>query len=349
MLQPFYSLPPYLKQKQKNIHPIFIPFAGCATRCIFCAQNVQSGQMLCNMDDIYRAAQKQINQLLYKHSFEPKPELAFFGGTFTCLSQKWQEKWLNLAGLAKDKEKISGVRCSTRPDAISAKHLAWLKGQGMQTIELGVQSFDDRSLFAANRGYTGEVAAQACQKVLNAGLNLVIQLMPGLPGCSPDVFACDIRRIIELKPAAVRIYPCLVLKETRLAEIWQEGNFQPWSLQECENHLGQALKLLWQANIPVIRLGLAPEQGLADNILAGPWHPALGGAVQAQALYLWVQEKLTKLPGRVLGLNIPKASQGSFWGLNGNLKPAYQALGINSGNVCFWLWPIWRFDLNLEQ
>ena len=349
MMQPFYVFPPRLRQKEKSIHPIFIPFAGCATRCIFCAQEVQSGQKSQNIKDIYASIEKQLLLNLPDKNPEHNSEIAFFGGTFTCLPKFWQEKWLKLISVYTQQEIFSGIRCSTRPDAVGYDHLVWLKQQGMQTIELGVQSFDNAALALANRGYTGEIAEQACKLVVKAGLNLVIQLMPGLPGCTPEVFAQDIARTIALRPSAVRIYPCLVLKGTQLANMWQQGLFKPWALQETETHLGSALYKLWQENIPVIRVGLAPEPGLEENILAGPWHPALGCAVQGQALYLWVREKLSKLPGNVSALNIPKSSQGAFWGIKGALKPAYEALGIKKNNVTFWDWPIWRFDMNLEQ
>ncbi len=349
MMQPFYVIPPSLKQKERNIEPIFIPFAGCATRCIFCAQELQTGQKTLSIENSYANAQKSLRLRLADKSPSRNSEIAFFGGTFTCLPKIWQEKYLQLASLYRQQGKIFAIRCSTRPDAVDYDHLVWLKQQGMQTIELGVQSFNNKALALANRGYTGETARHACKLVAKAGLNLVIQLMPGLPGCSPEVFARDIAITLDIKPAAVRIYPCLVLKGTKLAEIWQEGAFKPWAMQETENHLGQALLRLWQAGISVIRVGLAPEQGLEENILAGPWHPALGSTVQAQALYLWVKEKLSNLPGQVFALNIPKSSQGAFWGLRGGLKPAYQALGLEKRNVHFWDWPIWRFDMNLEQ
>lgn len=69
--------------------PFFIPFAGCPHRCLFCAQNRQTGQKA--SEDFRRLFSELIKlgeQLKERRGHNKNPvELAFYGGTFTALPE----------------------------------------------------------------------------------------------------------------------------------------------------------------------------------------------------------------------------------------------------------------------
>lgn len=342
-MQDFYVILPIARQKQKLLIPVFIPFAGCPQRCIYCAQELQSGTSCNELEHLYVEAKRNLPEvLLSRQKLGKEIELAFYGGTFTLLPSVWQTKWLNLAGELKEKGLIQSARCSTRPDALSYTLLNYLKKSGLSTVEIGVQSFDFETLKQSKRHYTPAQAIDAANMVQEAGLNLVLQLLPGLPGSTPQTFAADIEIVKEIKPEAVRIYPCLVVKNTELAALWQNGAYRPWNMEETTASLASALLELASANIAVIRMGLAPEEALLSAVLAGPWHPALGNLVQAKALYLFLQNKIRLLPAKVQSLALPRKLQGLFWGHGKELAPAYAALGLTKSNVTFWEWPFAR-------
>ena len=343
MLQHIYKISPVQKQKKRPVHPVFIPFAGCERRCVFCAQDIQTGQQTKEMQEIYARTKTKLEAQVSESNNHQPFELAFYGGTFTALPLEWQNKWLQLAKEYKEIGLLSAFRCSTRPDKINTEILDRLNHFGMQTIELGVQSFDTNALMASERGYSGEQAKAACEQVKASGFNLVIQLMPGMPGSTVSVFEQDMKTSEAISPTAMRLYPCLVLKGTALARVWQKGGYLPWDTDTTIEALAKAAQRLWQLNIPVIRIGLAPEQGLEDNILAGPWHPALGNSITGKAFYLWIKNILDSLPNPLLHLNIPRNVQGAFWGQKGNLKPYYNALGITRNNIKFWDCSLVRF------
>ena len=339
-MQDFYSQSPFLRPERKHIKPVFLPFAGCRVKCVFCAQNHQTGKKSMNLNDIAAGMRKMLEDAFEEES-EPF-ELAFYGGTFTLLSAECQEKLLALGHEYVKKGVVSNMRCSTRPDAIDTESLSRLKKYGLTTIELGVQSFNSKALESSLRGYTRETALNACLKIKEAGMNLIVQLMPGMPGVGPEEFRKDVETVVSLLPHAVRLYPCLVIEDTALAVLWEKGHFTPWNLENTVKRLGQALLILWEANIPAIRIGLAPEASLIPKILAGPWHPSLGSQVQAEAVCLWLEKKIKHLPGRLVSLNIPRRLQGFFWGEQGNLKARYENLGLTPENTLFWQWPLVR-------
>ncbi|MBG3878745.1 radical SAM protein, partial [Desulfovibrio oxamicus] len=163
------AAPPRIRPR---ILPIFLPFAGCPTRCVFCAQDVQTGQhggvhslartlaqaeaRLEHEARLLEAAAASGDRQPRDHPApatgrgaparyaSPSPlEIAFYGGTFTLLPEAERAECLKLAARWRQRGVVCRVRCSTRPDAVTARGLATLRAAGMDCVELGVQSFDD--------------------------------------------------------------------------------------------------------------------------------------------------------------------------------------------------------------
>jgi len=203
-------------------------------------------------------------------------------------------------------------------------------------IELGVQSFSSSVLASSGRGYDAAVAAGACAMVREAGLELGIQLLPGLPGHDAPLWREDVRRTLALGPDVVRIYPCVVVRGTGLADLYNRGEYAPWPLETAVEESGRALLDFWKAGVRVIRLGLAGEPGLLERILAGPWHPAFGNMARSLALRLFLEEQLSGLPGRVSRIFLPSRFGGELWGHGRDNAEALARLGIVRENVNFW-------------
>lgn len=315
------------------VFPVFLPFSGCPERCVFCAQDMQTGyaprQTADALAEAARLLSERAEQVL------SAPELAFYGGTFTALPSAAFAACLEFARTARRRGLISGLRCSTRPDCLSPDRLAALRDAGCGCVELGVQSFADSALRQSRRGYDGLTAQAACTTVRTAGMRAGVQLMPGMPGSRPEDFLEDVRLALELGAACLRFYPCLVLEGTELAALWRAGRFEPWTLETVLEVLAEAFELAQRAGVPVIRMGLAPEAGLNDGVLAGPRHPALGARVQARCLWRRVARCLEEM--RATGqaaadepveLVLPRRLQGMYRGHAGELAARWAALGM---------------------
>lgn len=314
-----------------RIMPVFLPYAGCPGRCLYCAQEEQTGTKPRPLEQ----AHQELSQTLEGLGKDRTMELAYYGATFTALSPDWQERFLNLGQRFRDKGLISRVRCSTRPDALDPARLKRLKGLGLDMVELGVQSFDDQALAESGRGYNGQLARSACAMVQDAGMALGVQLMPGMPGLTPEAFLADAEQTRDLRPETARLYPCLVIQGSPLADQWRAGQYRPMDLATAADLLARALLVLWPAGVRVIRMGLAPEQELLGKVLAGPWHPALGLLARSRALLALVRERVRGLGGKAAALEVPKRLQGEFWGHKAELKPDYAALGLTPESVRF--------------
>lgn len=318
--------------------PIFIPHAGCPFTCIFCNQRRIAAQL-------EALPPAMIPELVNTHLATIPPhseiEIAFFGGSFTMMDMSLQEAYLREVSPYLQKGLVAGLRLSTRPDGIDANILEMLKKWGVDTIELGVQSFDDQVLAAAGRGTTARQATVACRLIKKYGIKLGIQLMVGLPADTPDKDLDSVQAAILLKPDMVRIYPTLVIAGTELAYLWQQGRYQELTLPDAVAIVAEMRLVFQYADIPVIRMGLQPSQELqsAHAVLAGPYHPAFGELVeqnifQRQAFQLLqAAQSEAGLPGSIEIL-VNKGDISKMVGQHRcNLVAIKEVFGINKINV----------------
>ena len=130
------------------------------------------------------------------------------------------------------KKKIKSIRFSTRPDSINEKNLNLLKKFSIKTIEIGAQSMNDKVLDASKRGHKAIDTVIAGKQIKKNGYKLGLQIMTGLPQDNERSLLNSAKQIAEIKPDFIRIYPCVVLKDTMLAKMYKEKKFIPQTLEE---------------------------------------------------------------------------------------------------------------------
>ena len=276
--------------KHINI-PIFIPQLGCPYQCIFCNQKKISAQS--SVPDA-KQVREQIGRYIEKMGAKTKDaEIAFFGGSFTCLPQELQKEYLEAAQAFLRQPLVTGIRISTRPDYIDEPKLDFLKINGVTVVELGVQSFSDPVLQASGRLYScGQVIA-ACQLIKSKGFQLGVQVMPGLPEDNYESALQTAEVIAGLKPDMVRIYPTLVIKDTPLEQLYYRRLYQPLTLSEAVKTCADMKEIISRENIKIIRMGLQPnEEMLNGEVVAGPFHPAFGELVEQMVFFRQAQRLL---------------------------------------------------------
>ncbi len=253
--------------------PIFIPHRGCPHDCVFCNQRKITG-----VDT--EVTPKRVRELVEEFlsttdSKNSTAEVAFFGGSFTGLDMKLQEEFLKTA--SEFRPFIDGIRLSTRPDYINREITALLQKYGVTTVELGVQSTDDRVLEMNNRGHTFEDVKRASEMIKNAGISLGHQMMMGMFGSDAEKDMKTVRDIIGLEPSCVRIYPVVTLEGTELERLYRSGKYKPYSVEEAAVLAKEAVRLFRKNRIEVIRIGLHSSEDLeGGSVVAGPYHPAFG-------------------------------------------------------------------------
>lgn len=257
--------------KHANI-AVFVPHEGCPHQCSFCDQRFISGtQKPPTSADVKNIIGQASTEL--RDSMKPA-QIAFFGGSFTAMDREYMRGLLQVVQPYIDGKSFSGIRISTRPDAIDADILDILKKHHVTDIELGAQSMDNAVLKANLRGHTAEDTEKASGLIKNMGFSLGVQMMSGMYMSDTDRTVHTAQKIIKINPDYVRIYPTVVLRGTMLAKILETGKYRPQTLEEAVDCCAGLLEAFTDAGIPVIRLGLHDSPELSGNMLAGPHHPA---------------------------------------------------------------------------
>ena len=258
--------------KHANI-AIFVPHNGCPNTCAFCNQRTISGEQKQpspqDVEDVIQCALASLGDDA-KHG-----EIAFFGGSFTAIDREYMVSLLEAAGGYVRQGLIGGIRCSTRPDCIDREVLDILKSYGVTAIELGAQSMDDRVLQLNERGHTAQQVRDASELIREYGIELGLQMMTGLYGDSDDGARYTAQEIAKLQPATVRIYPTVVLRGTKLAQLVESGEYIPQPVDGAVNICAELLEFFEQRGIAVIRLGLHASRDVESEQVAGAYHPAL--------------------------------------------------------------------------
>ena len=264
------------------IIPVFVPHLGCPNDCVFCNQRRISGHQQ-PVDALTLAQETESAAALLPKG--AKRQLAFYGGSFTAIPKCQQEELLGCAKGYLERGLIDSIRLSTRPDAIDGEILNRLEHYGVETIELGAQSLDDEVLLLSGRGHTAQDVADASELIRQCGFKLVLQMMTGLPGDTEQKDIETAKKIIALRPDAVRIYPTVIVRDTALYDLWQAGLYEEHTVDKAVSVCAKLLPLFQEAGIPVIRLGLNPTEDLSGGDAAGgAYHPALGELVRSRIM-----------------------------------------------------------------
>lgn len=269
--------------KNYYIIPIFISHQGCPHQCVFCNQDRIAGKY----EEVFASdVRNTIEEYLPTFNKGATVEVSFFGGTFTAINVAKQKELLEVAREYKQKGLINKIRLSTRPDAISPYILSYLKEYGVDIIELGVQSLNDEVLRKSGRGHSVEHVEKASKLIKEAGFVLGHQIMPGLPGDNFEIDIESAKKSIAMKPDICRIYPSLVIKDTPMEDMYNRGDYKPYSLDDAVYISGEMLKLYNEAKIKVIRIGLQPTDTITTgkDIVSGPFHPSFRELVEGHLI-----------------------------------------------------------------
>ncbi|WP_319409079.1 radical SAM protein [uncultured Desulfosarcina sp.] len=306
------------------IIPIFIPHMGCPHQCIFCNQRAITGKAAQTPSP--EQIQQEVNRFLkYGKKLPSTTQISFFGGSFLGLEKATILSLLQAALPFVRTNAVDSIRFSTRPDTISQETLGLLEPFAVSTVELGVQSMNDRILDAAGRGHRAADTVIAAGLLKARGYKLGLQMMVGLPEDDDDGAMETAHQIAALRPDFVRIYPTLVLKGSLLAGRLSGGSYHPMALASCVTLVKRLYLFFKSHDIPVVRMGLQASDGLtrANDFIAGPYHPAFGHLVHGEIVFDAISSALDRMEKRPDPLTI-----------SAHPSMVSRVQGLNKQNIC---------------
>lgn len=193
-----------------------------------------------------------------------KIEIIVMGGTFLSYPLNYQynfikeiydalnEKRSKNLEQAKTRNEKAKHRCvalciETRPDVCNEKEIKRMLEFGATRVELGVQAIDNKIYKKVNRGHTVEDVVKATRLLKDNGFKVGYHIMPGIPGSNPKKDLGMFREIFRnenFKPDQLKIYPCQVIKGSKLEQLYRQGKYKPYSKEETEKLLVKMLKIV---------------------------------------------------------------------------------------------------------
>ena len=205
-----------------------------------------------NHYDPFKQVESRINDLEAIGHQVDKIELIIMGGTFLSTELSYQRRFIKgayegvlgrktidledaLNQSEKSRKRIIGLTIETRPDYCKEDHVDLMLSYGATRVEIGVQTVYDDIYKLVNRVHTTKDSKEAIRIARDAGLKINAHIMPNLPGSTIQKDLDLFNQLFsdpDYRPDMLKIYPCLVIKGTKLYELWKQNKFQPYSTEQ---------------------------------------------------------------------------------------------------------------------
>lgn len=167
---------------------------------------------------------------------------------------------------------VLGIIIATRPDCMPDELLAYLSELSKThfvMVEYGVETSHDATLKLINRGHTWHDVEDAVTRTAEAGVLCGAHLILGLPGEDMEHFIATAKRISALPLHTVKMHQLQVIRGTRLAKMWADGEvvLKDWSADEYIDVCIEVLKHL-RSDLAVERF---VSQSPADLLICPRW------------------------------------------------------------------------------
>ena len=205
--------------------------------CIFCSEK-GSGEHLSPTLSIQNQIEKHLNSYRGERANKFIAYFQNFTNTYDTL-----ENLKARYDSAISNEKIVALAIATRPDCITeeiCKLLASYKNKVDVWVELGLQTSNDKTAALINRGYNSNKFTESMKLLNKYNIEVVTHIMVGLPGETFDDIKETVNFLNKHDIQGLKVHSCYVVKNTRLAAMYEEGSYSPISLEyyiECASYI----------------------------------------------------------------------------------------------------------------
>ena len=169
-------------------------------------------------------------------------------------------------------EGVVGLNIATRADCLPADVCALLSELSERTtltVELGLQTVHDEVAEKINRGHSFAQFEEGFTRLRTANpkIGICVHLIFGLPDETHEMMMESVRQVARLHPDQVKIHLLHVIRNTKMAEEYLAGNYEPLGKEEYVTLVADAIELL-PADVVIARV---TGDGMADDLLAPEW------------------------------------------------------------------------------
>jgi len=188
-------------------------------------------------------------------------------------------------GAALFDEGIVAVHIGTRPDVIDRVKLEYfqeLNNKYEIVIEYGLQSSNDDTLLAINRGHSVRDFEYAVRLTHEYGIKTCAHVIFGLPGDTREDMINSVKLINKLGVHSVKFHHLHVVKGTKLAEMYLKGQFSPMDEDTYIEILSESIGRLGK-DIVIARI---VGDAAGETLIAPDWPKNKGAFEQKLVRYM---------------------------------------------------------------
>ena len=146
---------------------------------------------------------------------------------------------------------IVALDIGTRPDCLPPEMVEMLQNLQLSSgkpvwVELGLQTIHERTAERIHRGWELPVFEKAVRELKEAGIEVVVHVILGLPGESREDMLETVRYLGRMEPAVdgIKLQQLHILRGTQMAEEYKESPFPVMTLEEYCGLVKDCLRLL---------------------------------------------------------------------------------------------------------
>ncbi len=199
--------------------------------CIYCSKS-GSGEFGGNKKDSLEKQFQIIKNKMHKKWKEAKYIAYFQARTNTYAPvEKLKEIYERVLKI----KNVVGINIATRPDAITEECLDYLEELNKKTyltIELGLQTTNEKTSILINRCHTLNCFETMVKKLREKKIDVVVHIINGLPYETKEDMINTIKYLNKLDIQGIKIHMLSILKNTTIEELFKKEKFKILSKEE---------------------------------------------------------------------------------------------------------------------
>ena len=216
--------------------------------CSFCSEK-GSGEFAVSADDIKKQIKEAKTLISAKIPSSIKESDRKYIAYFQSFSNTYGDtkRLISLFEQAIKMDEIIALSIATRPDCFSEEMFEGIESLNHIKpvwIELGLQTINENTAKAFNRGYTLDVFEKTYDELKKRNFEVIVHMILGLPGETTEDMYATAKYLSEKKIDGIKIHGLHILKGTRLAREYENHPFKIMSLEEYTEVLIKCLKIL---------------------------------------------------------------------------------------------------------
>lgn len=211
--------------------------------CIYCSK-LGSGEFAGNKLLPIEVQFEKIKEILLKKWPKAKYIGYFQAHTNTYASV---DKLKELHEKILSKENVVGLNIATRPDAITEECLNYLEELNKKiylTIELGLQTINEKTSKLINRCHSLECFTEMVKKLRQKNIDVVVHIINGLPYETKEDMLETVKLLNTLDIQGIKIHMLSVIKDTALEKLYKKKKFHILTKEEYIDIVIDQLELL---------------------------------------------------------------------------------------------------------